>query len=88
MALDEEAGAGLHFLDRRRVTDSRKAALEAEAEAVKPQQWKKREPHYKKIYEAATQRNRRLEEIGIDLRFEEEKLAEIQKPDKAAKEVI
>jgi len=87
VAMDEEAGTGLPFVDRRRVTDPRKVTLEAEA--VKPQQWKKRVPYYKKAYEATTtQHNRRLEEIRIDVKFQEEKLSEIRKSDKAVKEVI
>jgi len=86
VAMDEEAGTGLPFVDRRRVTDPRKVTLEAEA--VKPQQWKKRVPYYKKAYEATTQHNSRLEEIGIDMKFQEEKLSEIRKSDKAVKEVI
>ncbi|XP_066387959.1 putative ubiquitin-like-specific protease 1B isoform X1 [Miscanthus floridulus] len=84
VAMDEEAGTGLPFVDRRRVTDPTKVTLEAEA--VKPQQWKKRVPYYKKAYEATTQYNRRLEEIGIDVKFQEEKLSEIWKSDKAVKE--
>lgn len=85
-AMDEEAGTGQHLLDRQRVTDSRKVTLKAEA--VKPQQWKKSEPYYKKAYGATKQHDRNLEVIGIKRRFQEEKLAEIRKSDKAAKEVI
>jgi sentrin-specific protease 1 len=87
VAMDEEAGTGLPFVDRRRVTNPRKVTLEAEA-VKPPQQWKKREPYYKKAYEATTQHNRRLEEIRIDVKFQEEKLSEIRKSDKAVKEVI
>jgi sentrin-specific protease 1 len=84
VAMDEEAGTRLHLVDKR-VTDPRKATLKAEA--VKPQQSKKK-PYYKKAHQAATQRNRRLEEIGTDVKFYGEKLSEIRKSDKAVKEVI
>ncbi|EER92289.1 hypothetical protein BDA96_01G399200 [Sorghum bicolor] len=83
VAMDEEAGTRLHLVDKR-VTDPRKATLKAEA--VKPQQSKKTEPYYKEAHQAATQRNRRLEEIGTDVKFYGEKLSEIRKSDKAVKE--
>ncbi|XP_020407959.1 sentrin-specific protease 2 isoform X1 [Zea mays] len=87
VAMDVEAGTGLHLVDRRRVTDSRKTTLKEEA--VKPPQWKKRRPFYKEALEAAaTHYDPRLEAIGIEIRLQKEKLAYIPKSDKAAKEVI
>jgi len=85
VAMDVEAGTGLHLVDRRRVTDSRKTTLKEEA--VKPPQWKKRRPFYKEALEAAaTHYDPRLEAIGIEIRLQKEKLAYIPKSDKAAKE--
>ncbi|PAN50281.2 hypothetical protein PAHAL_9G470400 [Panicum hallii] len=81
VATDEETGTAQRLLDRR-VKDSRKAALEA----VKRQQRQKSEPYYKKALEEARRNDGRLEEIGIEVRLKEEKLAEIRKLDKAAKE--
>ncbi|RLN41377.1 putative ubiquitin-like-specific protease 1B [Panicum miliaceum] len=78
---DEETGTTKLLLDRR-VKDSRKAALEA----VKPPQRQKTEPYYLKAHEEARRNDGRLEEIGIEVRLKEEKLAEIRKSDKAAQE--
>ncbi|CAL4931077.1 unnamed protein product [Urochloa decumbens] len=79
---EDEAGTVQRVLDRR-VKDSRKAALEA---AVKRPQWQKREPYYKKAHKETRRNDTRLEEIEIDVKLHEERLAEIQKLNKAAKE--
>ncbi|KAJ1297178.1 hypothetical protein BS78_01G357800 [Paspalum vaginatum] len=78
VATDEEAGTTMRVLDRR-VTDSRKTALLA-ANRVK------RKPHWGVALEAARRRDPRLEELGSDVRRQQEKLAEIRKLDKAVKE--
>ncbi|XP_039829971.1 putative ubiquitin-like-specific protease 1B isoform X2 [Panicum virgatum] len=78
---DEETGTAPRLLDRR-VKDSRKAALEA----AKPQQRQKSDPYYKKELKEARRNDGRLEEIGIEVKLIEEKLAEIRKLDKAVKE--
>ncbi|CAN6312811.1 unnamed protein product [Urochloa humidicola] len=53
---------------------------------VKLPQWQKSEPHYKKALEKARRNDSRLEERENRIRLEEERLAEIRKSDKAAKE--
>jgi sentrin-specific protease 1 len=84
VATDEETGTGQHILDRRTKDWSRNATLEA----VKRPQWQKSEPYYKEAYQKSKQNDTRLEEIGIEVRLQEERLAEVRKSDKAAKEVI
>lgn len=81
VATDEEAGTILRVVDRR-FKDSRKAILEVE----KRSQWVKGEPYYREAHEATRQHDRRLEEIGSELRLQEEKLAELRKSDKVATE--
>ncbi|CAN6300952.1 unnamed protein product [Urochloa humidicola] len=53
---------------------------------VKLPQWQKSEPHYKKALEKARRNDSRLEERENRIRLEQERLAEIRKSDKAAKE--
>nr|XP_034576906.1 putative ubiquitin-like-specific protease 1B isoform X3 [Setaria viridis] len=79
---DEETGTGQHLLGRTTKDWSRKAALEA----VKGSQRQKSEPFYKKALGEARRNDNRLEERGIKVRLEEERLADIRKPYKAAEE--
>ncbi|WVZ56898.1 hypothetical protein U9M48_007366 [Paspalum notatum var. saurae] len=78
VATDEEAGTTMRVL-RRRVTDSRKTALEAAKREKMP-------PYYREAHEAARRHDPRLEEIRSEVARELEKLAEIRRSDKAVEE--
>ncbi|KAL6593864.1 hypothetical protein ACP70R_048765 [Stipagrostis hirtigluma subsp. patula] len=75
VATKEAAGEAPHLVSRRG-WDPRKATLAAV----------KRKPFYKEAHEATRKFDRRLEELGSEVRLEEEKLAQLRKSTKAPKE--
>ncbi|KAM0901496.1 hypothetical protein ACQ4PT_019945 [Festuca glaucescens] len=74
VATRDDVGLGRRVLSRR-ISDSRKAALQA---SVPP--WEKREPHYKDALKKAVLRDKRLGELKVEARLQEEKLDELRKP--------
>ncbi|TVU47088.1 hypothetical protein EJB05_06668 [Eragrostis curvula] len=80
VATTEETGTTAHMVSRK-FGDPRKAALEAV-----PRPREKRKPHYKDALEATKRYDRRLEELGFEVKYQEEKFAELRKLDQAPKE--
>ncbi|KAM0850588.1 hypothetical protein ACQ4PT_052979 [Festuca glaucescens] len=73
VATRDGVGLGQGVLSRR-ILDPRKAALQA---SVPP--WEKRKPHYKDALEKARLTDKRLGEIEVEVRLQEEKLDELRK---------